>query len=517
MAQCYCQKKNQHAGKEGYICNLTTGRWIQLNGTTYKKVFKEMGPTVFSSSMTEAQKKICQCPSNSQFSKNANYQCNPQSGRWIKKSGPTALKLQNLQPRKPLTTPSQPTGYSVEMTKYLMFLLNKQKTAPGKTYSQIIQYNTTQLEDDHQFIQWLFPLTEPSPNAPNAPVIDILELHQALKKEYYILPKMKLSYQLILGHWGFETIESHQPFKGALINPFKERSPTKPYFSLQASQNINTKIKLLNGHNGLRLSRVLQSLVYHGLINLAKYTLEKVLQYQSLLKPTMHKSGVTLWQYLLNKAIDSHKKIISHLPKNPKDYLIKIIGDIGQIKDLPLLNPSVSFGDFGGKPQIDAVVNAANASLATGGGVTGALVKSVGGATEWNSLMKKAKNSEDKSQLKLKIGEAVYTPTQGQLLTDRVKYIIHTLGPVAGVDDISLVKTSIFNTLKMADHLHVKTLILPAISGGIFASGNPLWSTEVRKLIVEEIKNYMNNQPTQIQTIYLISIDEKDQKLWESK
>jgi hypothetical protein len=83
------------------------------------------------------------------------------------------------------------------MTKYLMFLLNIQKTESGMTYSQIIQYNSHQLEDDHQFIKWLFPLTNPSPNAINAPVIDILELHTAIGKEPYILPKMKVSYRLI--------------------------------------------------------------------------------------------------------------------------------------------------------------------------------------------------------------------------------------------------------------------------------------------------------------------------------
>jgi uncharacterized membrane protein len=56
--------------------------------------------------------------------------------------------------------------------------------------------------------------------------------------------------------------------------------------------------------------------------------------------------------------------------------------------------------------------------------------------------------------------------------------------------------------------------VLPAISGGIFAHSIPLWPKEVRKLIVEEINNYMNNQQTQMQKIYLISSNSKDQNLW---
>jgi len=167
-------------------------------------------------------------------------------------------------------------------------------------------------------------------------------------------------------------------------------------------------------------------------------------------------------------------------------------------------------------PPLGAVVNAANAHLATGGGVTGALVKSVGGSQPWNKLMKTAKNINDQSQTVLNVGDAVYTSTAGQLKTDKVQFIIHTLGPVAGSDDISLVQLSIFNTLALADHLQIKSLVLPAISGGIFAAGQPGWATQVRQLILEAIDKYMNTQPTKIGKIYIISYDLNDKSLWLS-
>jgi len=191
--------------------------------------------------------------------------------------------------------------------------------------------------------------------------------------------------------------------------------------------------------------------------------------------------------------------------KKTHPYLSFIIGDIGKIGQITAV-----------RSPLGAVVNAANAHLATGGGVTGALVKSVGGSQPWNKLMKTAKNINDQSQTVLNVGDAVYTSTAGQLKTDKVQFIIHTLGPVAGSDDISLVQLSIFNTLALADHLQIKSLVLPAISGGIFAAGQPGWATQVRQLILEAIDKYMNTQPTKIGKIYIISYDLNDKSLWLS-
>lgn len=182
---------------------------------------------------------------------------------------------------------------------------------------------------------------------------------------------------------------------------------------------------------------------------------------------------------------------------------VKIIGDIGQINNIKNI-----------EMPIDIVVNAANCTLSIGSGVTGALVKSVGGPSKWAKLMTSAKNINNQSQLELKVGQTVYTSTIGQLSKDNVKYIIHALGPIADQQNISLIKTTIFNVLKMSDFLNAKNIVIPAISGGIFAGSDPNWPKQIRQLIIDEINNYMNNQPTKISKIYLISINETDQKLW---
>jgi len=73
-------------------------------------------------------------------------------------------------------------------------------------------------------------------------------------------------------------------------------------------------------------------------------------------------------------------------------------------------------GDIAQQPDVDAVVNAANAQLRTGGGVAGALHRAAGpGLAE-----------EGQSMAPIKPGQAVLTG--GHNLPNR--WVIHCLGPV---------------------------------------------------------------------------------------
>lgn len=176
-----------------------------------------------------------------------------------------------------------------------------------------------------------------------------------------------------------------------------------------------------------------------------------------------------------------------------------IINDIGKING----------NDF---DQPIAVVNACNEDLDVGSGITGALVKTMGD-TKWHNLMKTARYiNNNKVKLPLKTSEVVYTLTDGKLKKNNIKYIIHALGPIIEgefdnyIDDI---KNVIINILKMAKYLKIKTLILPAISGGIYA-GNKENEIKVRHLILQTINDYHFKDLT----IYLISYNEDDNKLW---
>lgn len=145
-------------------------------------------------------------------------------------------------------------------------------------YDEILSYDSNELEYYHDFIQWIFPTTTPSLFNSNAPVINIVELRSS---PHYEEARVKIidSLKLILKHWGIELKENE-------LIIYDE-----------------TKFRLLNGHNGLRFSRVLQSLVYHEYTNLSQALLEFILNNVSLLKPK-RKNEKTIWEIRLQEAID---------------------------------------------------------------------------------------------------------------------------------------------------------------------------------------------------------------------
>ena len=160
-----------------------------------------------------------------------------------------------------------------------------------------------------------------------------------------------------------------------------------------------------------------------------------------------------------------------------------------------------------------AVVNAANSKLSVGGGVTGALVTAVGGATEWHKLISRALNVKGKlAKLPLHVGDVAYTTTDGQLKSNNVDYIIHALGPSSG-EPLGQVVDAVTNVLTMADSLGVKSVVLPAISGGIFVNSDARLGKKIRKLILGAIRSYIKCS-TKIQKVYLISSSPEDLKLW---
>jgi hypothetical protein len=52
------------------------------------------------------------------------------------------------------------------------FLRGQSPDGAGRYLSEIQQWPDQELESVHDFIQWLFPLTDPSPVNPDAPVLD---------------------------------------------------------------------------------------------------------------------------------------------------------------------------------------------------------------------------------------------------------------------------------------------------------------------------------------------------------
>jgi len=113
-------------------------------------------------------------------------------------------------------------------------------------------------------------------------------------------------------------------------------------------------------------------------------------------------------------------------------------------------------GDISSQDDLDAVVNAANAQLKTGGGVAGAIHRAAGPELA----------EAGREYAPIEPGEAVVTP--GFNLPNQ--YVIHCLGPVYGQDkpEDELLAACYSNALGRAEEYGVETVGFPAISTGAF-------------------------------------------------
>ena len=117
-------------------------------------------------------------------------------------------------------------------------------------------------------------------------------------------------------------------------------------------------------------------------------------------------------------------------------------------------------GNIASQPDMDAVVNAANAELLPGSGVAGAIHSAAGPGLA----------AECRALAPIRPGEAVIS--SGHNLPNR--HVIHCLGPVYGVDEPSnrLLAECYRNALLLADQHRLASVAFPAISTGVF--GYPL-------------------------------------------
>ncbi len=113
-------------------------------------------------------------------------------------------------------------------------------------------------------------------------------------------------------------------------------------------------------------------------------------------------------------------------------------------------------GDISAQAGIDAIVNAANAQLRTGGGVAGAIHRAAGPALE----------EECRPLAPIRPGQAVITGAHK--LPN--KYVIHCLGPVYGRDkpEDKLLADCYRNALLLAAEHKIESIAFPAISTGVF-------------------------------------------------
>lgn len=151
------------------------------------------------------------------------------------------------------------------------------------------------------------------------------------------------------------------------------------------------------------------------------------------------------------------------------------------------------------KIKADAIVNAANTSLAMGGGVCGAIFAAAG-AQKLQSECSRIGHCDT--------GEAVITGAYGL----RAEYIIHTPGPIwhgGGNGEEGLLKYCYINSLRLAEQYGCASVAFALVSSGIY--GVP---TQIAlRTAVCAINGFLQNHNM---TVYLVVFDKDIFALCES-
>ena len=138
--------------------------------------------------------------------------------------------------------------------------------------------------------------------------------------------------------------------------------------------------------------------------------------------------------------------------------------------------------------EVDAIVNAANRNLWSGGGICRAIFQKAG--------YKELTEACRKINTPLKDGDAVITPS---FQITNAKFIIHAVGPDFGLtpNAFEALFDAYYNSLKVLKENHLHSIAFPLISSGIFGYGleNPVQESTKQCLkayhkFIEENKGY---------------------------
>jgi hypothetical protein len=116
----------------------------------------------------------------------------------------------------------------------------------GRRIAELWRFDHAQLESEHDFIQWLFPLETPSPVNPDAPTLDAATI-RAFRGSPELAANLRRSLALMLDFYGLVFTDAHTIAEG-------------PAFSERARNWLRPM-----NHNHLRLTRIVRSLHLLGL------------------------------------------------------------------------------------------------------------------------------------------------------------------------------------------------------------------------------------------------------------
>jgi hypothetical protein len=138
-----------------------------------------------------------------------------------------------------------------QLTAMLIPFYLGEKTDPeGRKIQEMWAWDFEELECAHDYIQWLFPISEKSAFNPDAPVVDE-EVIQTFQSDPRLRQNLQQSLAVMLRFYGLQRDESSE---GKII--------------VNKSENYSTRKRewiCMFDHNYLRITRILKCLVTFGL------------------------------------------------------------------------------------------------------------------------------------------------------------------------------------------------------------------------------------------------------------
>jgi Opioid growth factor receptor (OGFr) conserved region len=137
---------------------------------------------------------------------------------------------------------------SSDANRILGFYSGRSADDAGRMWEEIVAWPDEQLEDIHDFIQWLFPLPERSGANPFAPVLDRGTIEK-FRDSPELRDRLRISWKRMLRFYGLIFVEGESGTVQRAAN-----------FQMRARNWITP-----HNHNHLRITRILRSLRLLGL------------------------------------------------------------------------------------------------------------------------------------------------------------------------------------------------------------------------------------------------------------
>jgi Opioid growth factor receptor (OGFr) conserved region len=151
------------------------------------------------------------------------------------------------------------------MSRLLNFYDGTGTDAEGRRLEEVWSWNDGELEAVHDFIQWLFPLPEPSRFNPDAPLLTERDI-AAFRTDETLRANLRRSFERILTFLGLVLSADGKVVEG-------------PNFSGRARE-----VWAYPNHNWLRITRILRSLRLLGLEDEARALYERLAEFHRALR-----------------------------------------------------------------------------------------------------------------------------------------------------------------------------------------------------------------------------------------